>query len=45
LQIETLEPFIQMNNNQNEHGRILLTLTDGISTVQAITNDSIPNLT
>jgi hypothetical protein len=45
LQIDALEPLIELGNNQNEYGRILLTLTDGICTVKAVTNESIPNLT
>ncbi|CAF2403546.1 unnamed protein product [Rotaria sp. Silwood2] len=48
VQIDAIEPFIQINNNQNEqtndNDRIVLTLTDGIRTVKAITNDHIPSL-
>ncbi len=46
MQIDAIESMIQINsNNQNEPNRLLLTLTDGISTIQAITNEFIPNLT
>ncbi|CAF3725532.1 unnamed protein product [Adineta steineri] len=49
LQIDAIEPFIQINNDQNQqtndNNYLILTLTDGIMTVKAITNDSIPNLT
>ncbi|CAF1153962.1 unnamed protein product [Rotaria sordida] len=48
VQIDAIEPCIQINNNQNEqtndNEHIILTLTDGIRTVKAITNDHIPSL-
>ncbi|UJR20757.1 hypothetical protein I4U23_023875 [Adineta vaga] len=48
VQIVAIEPFIQISNDQNEqtdqYDRLFLTLTDGYTTIQAITNDYIPNL-
>ena len=49
MQIDSIEPSIQMSNDQkeqtNDNDHLLLTLTDGIIVVKAITNDYIPNLT
>lgn len=48
MQIDAIEPFIQINKNQNnqtnDNDHLLLTLTDGIQTVKAVTNDNIPSL-
>jgi hypothetical protein len=42
VQIDSIEPFFNQKEQNND--QILLTLTDGITTVTAITNDHIPNL-
>jgi hypothetical protein len=51
VQIDSIEPWSQVNNNQNEQNNdqngknaLLLKLTDGVISVQAIADDSIPNL-
>ncbi|CAF0984640.1 unnamed protein product [Rotaria sp. Silwood1] len=48
VQIDAIEPFIQITNNQNEqtndNDRLVLTLTDGIRSVKAITIDHFPSL-
>lgn len=49
VQIDAIELRSQMNNNQNEQGNspspLLLTLTDGITSIRAIANDPIADLT
>jgi hypothetical protein len=49
VQIDAIEPQIQFSNNNqlgqtNANSSVLLTITDGIISIQGITNDSIPNL-
>ncbi|CAF0792830.1 unnamed protein product [Adineta ricciae] len=48
VQIDAIEPYTQINTDQNEqtnqYDRLLLTLTDGHQIVKAVTNDYIPNL-
>jgi hypothetical protein len=44
VQIDAIEISNNQNEQINDHGRLLLTLTDGIITVKALTNDFIPNL-
>lgn len=47
VQIDAIEPCSQMNTNQNEPNgpsSLLLTITDGLITIKAVTNDAIPNL-
>jgi hypothetical protein len=47
VQIDAIEPTIQFSNNNqqtNDNSSLLLTITDGITTVKGITNDTIPDL-
>jgi len=50
VQIDAIEPTIQFSNNNhqteqtNDNSSLLLTITDGITTVKGITNDNIPDL-
>ena len=47
MQIVSIEPFNQMNINQNEMNGdfpLLLTVTDGMTDVNALTNGSINHL-
>jgi hypothetical protein len=51
VQIDAIEPVIQFTNNNNiskeqtnDNNSLLLTLTDGITTVKGLTNDYIPEL-
>ncbi len=51
MQIDAIEPTIQFSNNNNhqieqtnDNSSLLLTITDGVTTVKGITNDDIPDL-
>jgi hypothetical protein len=50
VQIDAIEPFTQFSNNNNQteqtndNSSLLLTITDGITTVKGITIDYIPDL-